>query len=272
LSPLGLHGLLPRSIIAGRWLLVLVCYLDDSGKDPQNRVTTLAGYAGRDTAWKGFEAAVEPIFEKAKVKILHAKDLESTRGEFKDWRVLQKQAFVARLCTTLFNHSPLLGVSMSAVKVTYGQRAKERVRKRTVTPYSFCFQVIIDWLLRDIRTGRTAWNEGVALVLECGHENNAEATEQFYAVRKMHKLEGVLRSISFVPKDDCRAIQMADLFAFYTRRDSAALERASRAGGKPYSPETMLKIITERGQFRGYVATDFGPNAPGSQFLAGPLK
>ncbi|HTS39356.1 MAG TPA: hypothetical protein VMH84_02285, partial [Xanthobacteraceae bacterium] len=107
---------------------MLVAYLDDSGKDPQNLVTTLAGYIGRDTAWKGFETQVEPIFEKAGINILHAKDLESTRGEFKGWRVLQKQAFVARLCTTLFEHSPLLGVSMSAVKATYGQRAKESTR------------------------------------------------------------------------------------------------------------------------------------------------
>jgi hypothetical protein len=82
-------------------LLVLTCYLDDSGKDPQNRVTTVAGYVARDTAWKAFETQVEPFFERANVKILHAKELEATDGEFKDWRVLQKQAFVAQVCSAL---------------------------------------------------------------------------------------------------------------------------------------------------------------------------
>jgi hypothetical protein len=131
--------------------------------------------------------------------------------------------------------------------------------------------VIIDWILRDIRTGKAAWSEGVALVLEAGHENNPEAEQAFYSLRAEHKLEGVLRSISFVPKDDSRAIQAADLFAYYSRRDSGALEKASRLGRKPREMSQMLKIITERGQFRGYIATDFGPNISGSQFLAGPL-
>ena len=28
-----------------RWLIVLVCYLDDKGQHPQSPITTLAGYA-----------------------------------------------------------------------------------------------------------------------------------------------------------------------------------------------------------------------------------
>jgi hypothetical protein len=232
--------------------------LDDSGKDPQNRVTTLSGYLARDTAWKALEAQVEPIFEKAGIKVLHAKDLEDTDGEFEGWSVLKKQSFVAQISRTLAAHS-ILGMSMGAVKDTYHQRAKESTRKRTVTPYSFCFNVIIDWLLRDVRTGRAVWSDGVAFILECGHENNPEAEEQFYKIRKQHKLEDVLRSISFVPKDDCRAIQVADLLAFYSRRDSAAMEKAYRLpkNAKAYEMEPMMKIVSERDQFRAFCATDF---------------
>lgn len=265
-----MHRLVPASLLARGWVLVLVCYLDDSGKDPQNRVTTVAGYVANAASWKAFEAQVEPIFQKSKVNVLHAKEMEATDGEFKGWRVLQKQAFVANVCRTLSDHS-LLGVSLSVVKDTYKQRAKESVRKRTVTPYSFAFNVILDWLLRDIRTGRAVWSDGLALILECGHENNAELEGQFYKIRKKHKLEGVLRSIGFVSKDDCRAIQMADLLAFYTRRDSVAMEKAFRLTGNPrgYEPETMLKIISEKGQFRSFCATDFDPY-PTTTFNARP--
>lgn len=234
MGALGLHRLVPASLLAGRWSIVLVGYLDDSGKDPQNRVTTLAGFLARDTSWKAFETQVEPVFKRARVNILHAKDLEATRGEFKGWKVIQKQAFVARICRTLSDHS-MLGVSMSAVKDVYKSRAKERTAKRTVTPYTFCFNAIVDWILSDIRTGRAAWNEGVALIVESGHENNAEAEQQFYKIRKQHNLEGVLRSISFVPKDKCHAIQAADLFAFYSRRDSGAMEKAVRQGKKTHA-------------------------------------
>jgi hypothetical protein len=254
----GIHEHVPSSLLAGRWLLVLVCYLDDSGKDPQNRATTLAGYVARDTAWQAFEKKVEPVFKRHGVSLLHAKELEATDGEFKGWKVLKKQAFVAEICSTLAKHS-MLGVSMSAIKKTYDRQAKKSCRKRTNRPYTFCMNVIIDWLLRDIRTGRAAWTEGVALILECGHENNPEAEQAFHSLRKKYKLEGVLHSISFVPKEDCRAIQMADLLSFYSRREANAKEKAERTGRKAQEMEQMLKIITEKGPFRGFVATDFSP-------------
>ena len=41
---------------------MLVCYLDDSGQDPQNTVTTLAGYIAREGDWKQFEGEIEADF------------------------------------------------------------------------------------------------------------------------------------------------------------------------------------------------------------------
>ena len=136
---------------------------------------------------------------------------------------------MAEVCQVLSRHS-MLGVTMSCVKTTYDERAKQSNRKKTNCPYTFCFNVILDWLLRDIRTGRAVSDEGLAFILEAGHENNPEAEQNFHAVRNLHKLEETLRSISFVSKDNCRAIQMADLFAFYSRRDGVRYEKASREG------------------------------------------
>jgi hypothetical protein len=249
---------------------VLVCYLDDSGKDPQNPITTIAGYIARDTEWEGFEAVVQKWFTEFNVNVLHAKQLHDTDGDFKGWTVLRKQAFVARICQTRVPYL-MMGLSMSALKGTYEVRAGESGRKRTVTPYTFCFNVLIDWILRDIQIGRAANMEGVALILECGHENNLEAEQEFHVVRKLHNIEHLLHSISFVPKERCRAIQLADLLAFYSRRDGVAHEKATREGRETYPIETMLKIITEGLPHRGFVATDFGPES-GSRFLAGDLE
>jgi hypothetical protein len=118
--------------------------------------------------------------------------------------------------------------------------------------------------LRDIRIGHAANTEGVAFILECGHENNPEAEKEFFAIRKLHKIEHILHSIRFVPKDSCRAIQLADLFAFYSRRDSAAMEKAKTEGRDKYQIETMIRIITEGLPHRGFVATDFGSDALGA--------
>lgn len=241
---------------------MLVCYLDDSGKDRGNRITTIAGYAATDNQWKAFELEVEPIFAEYGINILHAIDLHGTRGEFKGWSVLRKQAFVAKLCGTLARHA-LLGVSMSALKDTYRQRAAQSGRKRTVTPYTFCSNVLINWVLRDILVGRVANAEGLGFILEAGNEHNAEAKWNFNEVRRQHQLEGVLHFIEFISKASCRAIQMADLFAFYSRRHGGEIERA-RGADRPRvqkAPGIMLNIITERLPHRAFVATDFGPEA-----------
>ena len=244
---------------------MLVCYLDDSGKDPQNPITTLAGYIARDTEWELFETGAEKWFTEFKVGVLHAKDLHDGNRDFAGWPVLRKHAFVSRICQTRNRHI-MMGLSMSALKGVYEMRAAESGRKRTVTPYSFCFEVIMDWILRDIRIGHLSNTEGVALILECGHDNNAEAEQEFYAVRKLHKIEHLLHSIRVVPKESCRAIQLADLLAFYSRRDGIAMYNARQEGKEVHPVDTMIKIIVENLPHRAFVATDFGPHVEGRPF------
>jgi hypothetical protein len=252
-------------------IMVLVCYLDDSGKDPQNRITNLGGYIARAEAWAAFETEVERWFDEFGVKCLHAKELHDTDGEFNGWGVLRKQAFVARIYQVMSRHV-LLGVAAAAVKDSYKRRARESERKRTITPYTFCFNLIVEWILTGVITGREAHAHGVELKLESGHENNGEVKEYFYDMRKRHKLESVLRSIDFVKKEDCRAIQIADLFSFYSRRYGAALEAAPVEERDKILPVTMVNIMTERLPHRSYVANDFGPLAAGSRFFAGDLE
>jgi hypothetical protein len=130
--------------------------------------------------------------------------------------------------------------------------------------------VINDWIFRDIRIASAANTEGIAYILECGHENNAEVEKEFHEIKKQHPdISELMRSISFVGKRSCRAIQMADLLACYSRRDSAALYEAHRQNRDSYEIDVMIKIIVENLPHRGFVATDFGPDASGSRFLAG---
>lgn len=255
-----LRQLVPASLLAGRRIVVLVCYLDDSGKDPQNPVALVAGYIARDTEWERFEAEVEPWFIENKVPILHATDLKGTRGAFAGWPILKKQAFVSRICQARNPHV-MLGMSMAIEKASYDAYRKSKEPERTSSLYSLCFNVIVDWIFRDRRLGKFSNDEGVAFILECGHENNAEAQDVFYEVRKRHGLEALMHSISFVPKDRCRAIQLADLYAFYSRRNDVAALKAQAAGKETYPTEMMLRIITQGTPHRGYVATGFAHHA-----------
>jgi hypothetical protein len=237
---------------------LLVCYLDDSGKDRENVASTLAGYIADESSWAEFEAEVEPLFTKYGVATLHAMDLHGTRGDFKDWPVLKKQSVVAQFCRILSRHA-LLGVSMSVAKSEYKAAADRSTRKKTVTPYTFCSNVILDWLLRDVRVGKKANEEGIAFILEDGHHNNPEAEWNIGVVTDMFDLAEKIKSVSFVAKTSCRAIQAADLLAFYSRRHANELLKASPQDRAKLlvDPGQMLKIIVENLPHRAFVANGF---------------
>jgi hypothetical protein len=98
--------------------------------------------------------------------------------------------------------------------------------------------------------------------LEKGHKNNAQAKREFYWTREHFQLESVLHSIDFVDKTSCRAIQLADLIAFYSRRDGVALLKSKQPGSKDeYEMDQMIKILCEKIVHRGFVATGFHDRA-----------
>jgi len=211
-----------------------------------------------EEAWAELEKEVEPNFVERHVSILHAVELHNTRGEFKGWSVLSKEAFVARIAQVASKHVSF-GVSMSAEKGNYKDHAVYRIdtSRQTVAPYTFCFQVIVDWLLRDIRIGKRVHEEGIKFLLEEGHDNNAQAKKEFHWVREHYKLENVLHSIDFAKKNSCRAIQLADLIAFYSRRDGVDLLKSKQPGAPEYKMDQMIKILCEKIIHRGFVASGF---------------
>ena len=115
-----------------------------------------------EDAWTKFEEEVAPLFAERNVSILHAMDLNGTRGEVAGWSVLSKQAFVARIAQAAARHVDM-GLSMAALKGTYKEHSHYRAdtERQTVTPYTFCGQVICDWLLRDIRIAKRVHSEGI---------------------------------------------------------------------------------------------------------------
>lgn len=235
---------------------MLVCYLDDSGKDPQNRCTTLAGYVARDTEWVAFEQDVETWFTEFGVRALHAKELHDTLGEFAGWPVLKKQAFVSRICQARNPHA-IKGVSVGTAKDKYAAWRRSSGKTGILTPYAFSFNAILDHLLRDTEAGRLAHAEGMRFVIELGHENNPDAVRVFQEVREKLGLADVLRDITFVSKNDCRAIQLADLWAFYSRRGHEKLLRASESGKDTYEADTMERLIVEGMTHWGFVPNSF---------------
>ena len=200
---------------------MFVCYLDDSGQDPENPITALGGCMAREEAWSLFERNVEPVFKEFGVEVLHAVNLHNTKGDFKLWPRDKKEKFVSRVCEAMAPNV-LRGISVSVNKENYQARREESKAKGTEksSPYDYCFRVISDWLMKQAEICAV----GVSFILEDGHGNNAEVEKGFHKLRQRYKLEEVLRSLSFHAKKDSRAIQLADLYAYYSRRQVKWIE------------------------------------------------
>jgi len=210
---------------AGRGvMLVFVCYLDDSDAE-QSAVVTMAGYAARIESWRIFEDEVEPIFQRYGVEILHAVDFHGNRGIYKNWSGVKKNTFVDEVYGVAVRHIPL-ALSRSMHKKNYKARQRELGINQSMSAYGVVFGTIVHAVARANSLSGEIQKDGVSFVVESGHNNNAEIEKYFHKNKSHEIFAGVLRTLSFSGKSESRAIQLADFFAFYSRREAARMAAA----------------------------------------------
>lgn len=250
---------------------MFVCYLDDSD-DNQSSVLTIAGYFGSLENWELFEARAEPICQSYGVDILHAKDFHHSKGAFKGWSLIKKRTFIDEL------YGPIedlidFGISRSVRKESYRQRKKETGRNAGMSAYGVAFASIMFTIVRGNSESERIRNEGVSFVVESGHNNNAEIEQYFHKMKSHAKFEGAIRGLTFSGKAESRAIQLADFYAFYSRRHAALLDPHE---GRIRAPADQMfarfgkrishfnNVITNAyaGEIRNTDEADFVPDRP----------
>lgn len=236
--------------------MVLVCYLDDSGTHRESSVVTVAGFTATSKDWARFEGAAEHVYAEYGISgPVHAHAMNSTDGDFKGWSMRKKQDF----CSTLFSHlvpSLSFGISVSAHKEMYATRKKEYDVWHNHSAFGNAF---MNALLHTYQ--ETLVNHPVAMscpeidlsiIMEDGNRNNGDALNVFNHLKHERGLPK-LASMSFAGKRDCKAIHLADLLAYYTRRWMDSCVKADRKVAKP----AMLAAISEGIQVHTMALTDF---------------
>ncbi len=248
---------------------MLVCFLDDSGGDRQNSALTVAGYVATEEQWALYESEISPIYENFNVSTLHTVNLHQGREEFRDWKILRKQAFVASV-SQIISRRAVLGVSYSVWKSQYHASAANSGRKQTVSPHTYCSTVILNWILTDVGIGKIVSEKGVRFVFEDGHANNRESVQNINFIKEKFSLHSEIRSVEVASKNSSKSIQTADLLAFYSRRHACDIVDAPepKRDAIRKAPGQMLNIITERLRHRAFVATDFEPPPGAPIFLS----
>lgn len=239
---------------------MLVCYLDDSGaSDRLVPFATLGGYVSYKAAWADFEPEARAYLDDAGVNCVHAKDFYSNDGEFKGWKVDQRIEFLDGLFN-IFRPRAQLGISHSCLKATHLARKADTGLGKNQSPLGFAFAAILNDVVVDPILGRDAKFDGIEFVLEDGNKNNSGIIKSYGNIKRQHGAD-FLKEIRVVGKRDCVAVQMADLMAFFSRRQACQMESNDR---EPVEFDKYLKIMMRGIRTIGRASTDFysGPPSP----------
>ncbi len=197
--------------------MVFTCYLDDSYTDGGS-VVTLGGYFALTENWKKFEREMPRIYDSYGIKVLHSKDLHGTKRAFRGWTVAKKKNLVQDLF--------IVARSLDVIGVSYS--VQRSLTKQVKATHKLGSQTSDLGILFGMASAGVCANEGliqvpgerdVSFVVEAGNDNNAGILTNFNK-QKARENDPVPRakSLSFVKKQDCYAIQLADFWAFYSRR------------------------------------------------------
>jgi hypothetical protein len=234
--------------------MAIECYFDDSYDDYSVAIMTMAGYIGKKESWRRFEADCIPLFDSFGIEVFHAKDFHSSRGEFSNWETSKKLEFLTSWFD-LVKSGVDFGINRSVLKDTFDEAKKFGLFK-TESTYGYCFNQVLDDLLRDERILHEIENCGatISIKIEQGNKNNKGVLECFGQIREKFSFQDRLSGIEFVAKNSCRAVQVADALAFYSRRHAQESEENDR---QPLPQDQYLKIMTERLSHKSRLTTDF---------------
>lgn len=245
---------------SARYVMSIECYFDDSFDDHKIPITTMAGYVSTEDAWKVFEVEARKHLNCFSVSVFHSKPFHSSDCEFAGWTVNKKLCFLEGLFDIVARNA-LFGISVSALTKVHKQRKAETGLSKTQSAYGFCFNVILDTLLRNEPIKEAIETQGATLSLkvEEGNPNNDGIRSSYMKIKGQYSPDKQLSGIGFIPKKSCIAVQVADAIAFYSRRHAQAVEENDR---KPVPYDHFLKIILKRLPHASTLAYDFHGKPP----------
>lgn len=234
-----------------RWIGMLRCYLDDSGTDKQSSPTvTMAGYVAELSAWENFEKKSRAVFRRAKLDraLFHAKEFHDGDAPFNGWSTVRQVQFINEWFDVAATAPIALGITVSMPQKRYDQHRRLHGVKRNTSAFGHCFDELVNHILSDDQVGDRILKGGISFFVEAGVKANDGVLSIFNKRRAGGELH--LREMAFIGKDTCRAIQLADCLAFYSRRHATSYET-----GKSRRMPSTLTIAKEKIRTIGEVCT-----------------
>lgn len=230
--------------LSRRIVVVLTGYFDDSGTHTASPVAIMAGYVANESGWRSFEKEARRLFLSEGITVLRAKKFEHGEDEFKNWGPSRQLRFVTELFGVA-ESTILCGASAGVAKANYRAIQREITKLPSISPSGYCLQVMIANLCKDqVVWDRIEAEGGLHLIIESRTGSDDGMREDFERVVGVNNLSDKLHSISFVRKDRCIAIQLADFLAYYSYRFALTALDNSTDGRTPFLDIAQSSVRT----------------------------
>lgn len=224
---------------------MLFAYFDDSNTHADAKTVTMAGYIARLDGWQLFEQQSEDLFKRDTISKFHAKEFNNRSGDFRGFS-LQKQLRFATEWLDIAGQTVLCGYSRSILKEDYLQAKRDTKLAQSTSPYGYCFKIILKSMCSNGALWKTMDKEGIHIVIEHGNVWNEGIEVDYKQTIAQHEpLSAAIRSMSFVQKSSCRAIQLADYLAYYAGRDIEIHGRSLAVRDRPYLDIALQRVPTD---------------------------
>jgi hypothetical protein len=210
------------------------CYLDDSYGEGAT-VITLGGYFGTIENWLQYELCAAKIYEAHGIQILHSKDLHSTKRTFKNWSLEKKRSLVQALFDAA-SAARLVGISFSVTKSLSDTFKSASPKTSQSSALGMLFGMLSFSVCDNDGLAEISGPRETSFVVETGNKNNAGILSSFNEMKERNQ-DPIprVKSLTFVNKSDCFAIQLADFWAFYSRRIATKLLQNNFQGGDKFT-------------------------------------
>jgi len=219
-------------------------YGDEARTDSESAIVTLAGYIGLYDDWLPFEEKATKVFADFGVNVLHGVDFYHRRKDFKGWSRTKQEDFAVAM-QALLKGAATFAVTQSCVVADFKKVKREFKVAQQESPYGYCFRRIVGIILKD-PVMRMSFDEienaDVSFILEQGCNNKGDVERIYEETKRISSMRGRLAALTFAAKDSTKSLQMADFFAYYSRRYLGTFDE--KTGQNPGEPK-IISILRD---------------------------
>jgi hypothetical protein len=219
--------------------MAMTAYFDESGTHGNDSpVVTIAGFIASDHQWRAYEHDLSQLLTEHDVRVFHAIEFRTRKGDFKGWATPKRARFNSRFLKLADNHLAY-GFAMVLRREDYTsiyRVGRFTRRARIDTQYGLCFRTAL-WKSAVLMKDHSAdWP--LNIVLESGHKNAGDAIRVFGEFQDGLNTEYVssLGAFDFASKASCLPLAMADSLAYAIFRMTAGFSQNSNPNAASVGP------------------------------------